>query len=131
MIGLDTNVIIRYLLQDDSRQTKKATKLIESACCNESPCWLSIIVLCELTWVLRSTYNLDRQGIHKIVENILLTSQFQVAQSNIVREALTACQHSNLDFPDALLGRLNHSDGCKTTVTFDKKAGHSKDFSIV
>ncbi|MBF0194043.1 MAG: type II toxin-antitoxin system VapC family toxin [Magnetococcales bacterium] len=131
MIGLDTNVIIRYLLQDDTKQTKKATKLIESFCSSESPCWLSIIVMCELTWVLRSTYNLDKQTINKIVENILLTSQFQVAQSDLVREALIKCQHSNLDFPDALIGRLNHSDGCKTTVTFDKKACHSRDFSMV
>ncbi|MBF0383044.1 MAG: type II toxin-antitoxin system VapC family toxin [Magnetococcales bacterium] len=131
MIGLDTNVIVRFLLQDDSQQTIEATKLIEKICSNKSPCWLSIIVLCELTWVLRSTYKLERHVINSLIEEILLTSQFQVAHSNIVREALKICQQSNLDLPDAIIGKLNESDGCKTTITFDKKAGRSKEFSLL
>lgn len=56
MIGLDTNVILRYLLQDDSEQTEQANRLIMSRCSKEQPCWIAVIVLCELAWVLRAAY---------------------------------------------------------------------------
>ncbi|WP_275099693.1 PIN domain-containing protein [Sedimenticola hydrogenitrophicus] len=131
MRGLDTNVLVRYLVQDDPKQAAQASKFIETYCTDESPCFIGQIVLCELAWVLESNYQQDRQQIASIIEQLLQVGQLEVMGPEIVWRALNDYKNSNADFPDHLLARVNESQGCDTTVTFDKNAAKQPGFKIL
>ncbi|MFN0304552.1 MAG: PIN domain-containing protein [Burkholderiales bacterium] len=122
MIGLDTNVIVRYLIQDDARQADKATKLIEKECSVEAPGWVDQIVLCELVWVLESAYGYSRALIANVLQQILSSAELRVESPDQVRSAVRAFIDGTADFADFLIGIRNRDQGCSATVTFDKKA---------
>jgi predicted nucleic-acid-binding protein len=129
--GLDTNVLIRYLVQDDPRQATQASKFVEANCTDETPCFVGHIVLCELAWVLDSNYKQSRQQIGSIIEQLLLVGQLEVMDPEVVWRALNDFKHSTADFPDHLLAKANESRGCNLTVTFDKRAAKQPSFEIL
>jgi len=129
--GIDTNVLVRYLVQDEPRQSKKATTFIEKYCSIDAPCFISHIVLCELTWVLESNYGQNRVAIASIIEQLLLTAQLELMESEVVWKALRDYINSNADFSDHLIARVNESKGCDETMTLDKKAGNQPLFSLL
>ncbi len=131
MKGLDTNVLVRYLVQDDVRQAAQASEFIETCCTEESPCFIGQIVLCELVWVLESNYQQNRMEITSIIEQLLQVGQLEVMDSEIVWRALSDYRNSNVDFPDHLLARVNESNGCEHTVTFDKRAAKQSGFELL
>ena len=131
MIALDTNVLIRYLVQDDPAQAKLANNFIEENCTDDSPCFIGQIVLCELAWVLESNYGQDRAQIANTIEQLLQVGQLDVMQPDIVWRALADYKSSNADFPDHLLARVNQANGCAVTVTFDKKASSQPGFELL
>ncbi len=131
MKGLDTNVLVRYLVQDNLKQAAQASKFIESNCTDESPCFVGQIVLCELAWVLESNYSQDREEIASIIEQLLQVGQLEVMEPEVVWRALHDYKNSNADFPDHLLARVNESQGCDVTVTFDRKAAKQPAFQIL
>ena len=122
MKGLDTNVLVRYLVQDEPRQAASAARYIERHCTSDSPCYIGHIVLCELAWVLESNYQQNREEIALIIEQLLQVGQLEVMDPDVVWRALKDYKKSNADFPDHLLARINQSQGCDWTLTFDKKA---------
>ena len=122
MKALDTNVLVRYLVQDEPRQAALATQFIEAQCTTERPCFVGQIVLCELAWVLESNYQQNRDEISSIIEQLLQVGQLEVMEAEVAWRALADYKNSNVDFPDHLLARINEHKGCSTTVTFDKKA---------
>ncbi len=131
MKGLDTNVLVRYLVQDEAKQAAKATKFIEQSCTDDSPCFIGHITLCELAWVLESNYGQNRESIAAVVEQLLQVGQLSVLEPQVVWRALNDYKTSNADFSDHLLARVNQRLGCETTVTFDKKAGKQPGFKIL
>ncbi|MBI3927760.1 MAG: type II toxin-antitoxin system VapC family toxin [Armatimonadetes bacterium] len=131
MIGLDTNVLARYLVQDDPVQSAAATRLVEQECSNDSPGFVSHIVLCELVWVLESCYHQRRQEIRAVLERMLQVSQLEMEAAQLVWRALRDYGASRADFSDHLLARVNQERGCVETVTFDRKAGESAGFRLL
>ncbi len=131
MTGLDTNVLVRYLVQDDPKQAALASRFIETTCTDEHPCYIGQIVLCELAWVLETNYQQSRTEIAAIVEKLLQVGQLEVSTPDVVWRALDDYKKSNVDFPDHLLARLNESAGCDSTVTFDKKASKQPAFEYL
>lgn len=131
MKGLDTNVLVRYVVQDDARQAAMATKFIERQCTAESPCFIGQIVLCELAWVLESNYHQSRSEIALVIESLMQVGQLKVMEPDTVWRALRDYRNSNADFPDHLLARINESNGCRATLTFDKKAGLQPPFQLL
>ncbi len=131
MIGLDTNVLIRYLVQDDRKQATQATSFIERYCTDDNPGFIGQIVLCELAWVLESNYNQTREQITDVIEQLLQVAQLDVMEPDVVWRALNDYKHSNADFPDHLLARINQAGGCEVTVTFDKKAARFAPFQLL
>jgi predicted nucleic-acid-binding protein len=129
--ALDTNVLIRYLVQDDVNQSALATDFIENHCTDSAPCFIGHITLCEVAWVLESNYGQNRTAIAKIIEQLLHVGQLEVMGSSIVWQALNDYKSSNADFPDHLLARVNQSVGCETTVTLDKKASKQTGFELL
>lgn len=128
MKGLDTNVLVRYLVQDDPQQTARATRFVEQECSPDAPGHLSHIVLCELVWVLESCYDQNRAGILRVLEAVLGVAELEVESPATVWLALDDYRSGKADFSDHLLARSNGSRGCETTVTFDGKAASSPGF---
>ena len=131
MIGLDTNVLVRYLVQDDPAQSKLATKFIEKNCTDSEPGFIGHIVLCELSWVLESNYQQSRDQIANVIEQILQVSQLAIPNTELIWRALSDYRDSNADFSDYLLSRTNQATGCEYTLTFDKKAAKQDLFELL
>ncbi|HET9653081.1 MAG TPA: type II toxin-antitoxin system VapC family toxin [Usitatibacter sp.] len=122
MIGLDTNVVIRYLAQDEPRQAAAATRVFERTLSPENPGVLTQVTLCEVAWVLAECYGADRDRIRSVIEGLLATRQILVQDADIVWKALRAWTSSTADFSDALIGESLRAQGCSKVVTFDKAA---------
>jgi predicted nucleic-acid-binding protein len=131
MIGLDTNVLVRYLTQDDVRQAKHADALVAEAVGSGTRLFVSSVALCELVWVLRGAYAVDKPTIVMALERVLATSQFEIDQKDIVREALEDYRGSGGDFADYLIGRRGREAGCDKTATFDRRLKTSDLFRVL
>lgn len=131
MIGLDTNVLVRYLVQDHPVQSKKASQFILSSCTQASPGVINRIVLCELVWVLESAYRYPRSQVADVLERVFMTSQFWVEDLSAAWISLRRYRNGSADFADYLLARVNRDLGCRRTVTFDKQAGKAEEFELL
>jgi predicted nucleic-acid-binding protein len=131
LIGLDTNVVIRYLVQDDAKQSARATLLIERELSQENPGLLTHIVLCELVWVLEDSYNLARVQVADILDRLFSAKQIVLEDARLAWQALRLCKHEVADFSDALIGLIAETLGCSRTVTFDKGAAKLTRFELL
>ncbi len=129
MIGLDTNVLVRYLTQDDAVQSAKTNQLIEQTITDGNRFFINQIVLCELVWVLTRAYNYPKSDVVQVIEKILLTRHFEIEDKNTVSQALNYYKTSRADFADCLIGAKNSKNGCETTLSFDKAASSIDIFS--
>ncbi len=120
MVGIDTNILVRYLVQDDPAQGKRASDFIEKTCTRENPGFINHIVLCELSWVLESVYSYEKETLIEVLEKILIVGQFEIENKDNVWAALHDYKNSKADFSDCLIARKNRFHGCEKTVTFDK-----------
>jgi predicted nucleic-acid-binding protein len=121
MIGLDTNILVRFLTHDDPAQTPAAIKLMSSLSA-VSPAFVSLVVLAELTWVLRSLYNFEKSEVELVIENLLRSNALVIERSEIVWQALRKFKTSNAGFSDCLIERSGDAAECLYTFTFDKRA---------
>ena len=123
MIGLDTNVLVRYIAQDDKTQSPRATRLIERECSVSMPGYVGLVVLAEVVWVSESRYGATREEIAQIVRRILSIRQLLVQDAETAWKALRSFEAGKADFADCLIERTAFGAGCERTMTFDKKAG--------
>lgn len=121
MIGLDTNVVVRYLTHDDAAQAAAAVKLIDSLS-QDSPGFLSLIVIAELVWVLEVSYRFKKNEIESVLEALLRSKELVLERADVVAQALRKFSASRADFVDCLIERSGHAAECDYTVTFDQKA---------
>lgn len=130
MIGLDTNVIVRYITQDDDTQSAQATTLIESLSVAQ-PGYITIISIVELVWVLQGSYGAGREAIIATLDALLKTKEILIEQADVVYQALRVFTQSKADFADCLIERLAHSAQCEFTVTFDKGAAKQAGMRLI
>jgi len=121
VIGLDTNVIVRYLTHDDPAQTNAAVKLMDSLS-QESPGYMSLIVVVELVWVLQVSYQFKKSEIEQVLETLLRSKELVLERADIVAQALRRFSSSRADFADCLIERSGHAVECQHTFTFDRNA---------
>jgi predicted nucleic-acid-binding protein len=121
MIGLDTNILVRYLTLDDAAQTAAATRVMNSLS-SDSSGFISLIVLAELVWVLGISYRYHKKEIEQVVENLLLSKELIIERKEIVLQAFRAFKTGRADFADYLIERCAHAAECEFTLTFDQKA---------
>ncbi|MGC1485676.1 MAG: type II toxin-antitoxin system VapC family toxin [Candidatus Acidiferrum sp.] len=122
MIGLDTNILVRYLVQDDPIQSPRATEIIEKRLAAENPGFISIVVMIETVWVLDRAYGLSAVEIAAAIERILQVDVLVVEAEQQVFTAMTALQEGQGAFADAIISALGTKAGCSCTWTFDRKA---------
>lgn len=131
MIGLDTNVVLRYLLQDDEKQTRQANEIIDGQLSEREPGFLSLACVLEIVWVLHS---LLRQGAVEIaahLEHLLAADSLVIQNEQQVFDAAFALKRGTGEFEDALIGSLDAWAGCKKTLTFDRRAGRLAGFEVI
>jgi predicted nucleic-acid-binding protein len=121
MIGLDTNIVVRYITHDDPVQTRKAIGLFASLSA-ESPGFLSLIVLVESVRVLESSYGFKKDEIVRVIETFLRGREVIVERAELVSQALRSFNTTGVDFSDCLIERCGHAADCKYTATFDRRA---------
>ena len=109
MIGLDTNVLVRYLTQDDAAQARKADAVINDAVARRERCVIGPVVLCELVWVLREAYDTPKDQLLTTLERILATQQFEIVEKDRMREAFEAFRTGRADFADCVIGHYQSS----------------------
>lgn len=131
MKGLDTNVLVRFLVKDDPDQAAQAVSFMRTACTAEDPCHVNRIVLCELEWVLESAYGYPRSTVADAIGRILRTSELLVEDADEAWAALRAYREYGADFSDCLLGQTNLGRGCESTATFDRRAGRMPEFELL
>lgn len=122
MIGLDTNVLIRYLVQDDATQARKANELMESILTSDEPGFINLTTVCEIVWVLKRNYRLDKPAQMAVVDGLLTTKQLLVDDVAVAWKAPRAYEAGRADFSDAVIAYTNKAHGCEYTVTFNKQA---------
>jgi predicted nucleic-acid-binding protein len=130
MIGWDTNVLVRYIMQDDLKQSPLATRLIESRSV-ESRGFVPLVSVVELFWVMSSAYELDRGQLIAALEGLLRTKELVVERAEIVWKALRIFQTANVDFADCLIERSAAAGGCERTMTFDRSAAKNAGMTLL
>lgn len=131
MIGLDTNILVRYLAQDDPIQSRQATQIIERQLSEEHPGFISLVTIVETVWVLDRVYGMSNHEIASAVEGILQADAFVVQNEQQAFTAMIALKTGAGSSSDALIGALGAWAGCTSTLTFDKKAKRLTDFQLL
>ncbi len=121
MIGLDTNVLVRYIAQDDVKQSALATNLINSLT-KESPGYITLVSIIELVWVMQSCYKSTKMEVVRILETLLATRELIIENTETVIKATRVYSSSGADFSDCLIERSANKAGCEYSVTFDVDA---------
>jgi|SRR5579863_323939 len=131
MTGLDTNVVLRYLLQDDAKQSREANEIIERQLNEQNPGFISLVTVLEVVWVLRSLLKRSPTQIADHIEDLLAAYTLEVQNEEQVFEAAFALRHGIGEFEDALLGALCTWAGCRVTLTFDRRAARLPGFQKI
>jgi predicted nucleic-acid-binding protein len=131
MIGLDSNILVRYLAHDDPVQSPKATELVEQRLTEDEPGFISIVAMTETTWVLERVYDFPNEVIAAAIERMLQADTLVVENEQQVFTAMIALKEGHGSFADALIGALGVKAGCSSTLTFDRKALRLPDFVLL
>lgn len=130
MIGLDTNVLVRYIMQDDPKQSPKASALMESLNA-DNPGFITLVSIVELYWVLSTSYELTGQQVKQALEALLRSKQIIVDRADQVLRALRVFDDGKADFADCLIERTAVSAGCEQTMTFDVGAAKHAGMTLI
>ena len=130
MIGLDTNILVRYLVQDDPIQSAKATEIIERRLTDENPGFVSTVAMVEIVWVLDRAYGLGSDEIAAAIERTLQIDVLVVENEQEIFTAMIALKQGKGSFADAIILALCARAGCSYTLTFDQKASRLSGFRL-
>ena len=128
MIALDTNVLVRFLVEDDQAQTRKAKSLVQKAVAQDTPLFISDVVLCETVWVLASCYHVDRKDIVGVLRQLLRARHLKFASVDCLANAVEAFEREPGDFTDYLIREHARTAGYRAVATFDRALLNSEGF---
>ena len=131
MRGIDTNILIRFLIADDESQAEKVYKIFKKAESEKDELFVPLLVILELIWVLESVYEISRDEILNAINDLMLMPILNFEQQSILRKFTHAAQGNKHDLSDLLIAHSAISQGCETVITFDKKASKSDLFELV
>lgn len=130
MIGLDTNVLVRFLTEDDPQQARRAAALIRTAVARGERCFVDPVVLCELAWVLRGAYDVSKADLLITLDRLMDAAQIQIGDKDVVRAAIDAYRKGRADFADYVIGVRHLDSGCARTATFDRRLRDNPAFQV-
>ncbi len=120
MIALDTNVLVRFLVEDDEAQSERARALLQQAVDTGVPCHVSDIVVCEVVWVLQSSYRVRKAEVTEILHRLIQTRSLSFSNPDRIDRALDAFRSGKGDFADYLIRERARAAGCEAVATFDQ-----------
>jgi predicted nucleic-acid-binding protein len=130
VLGIDTNVLVRLLIEDDAEQTRRAQRLVLRAAERGETVVVPLLVMIETEWVLRSCYGLDKEAVHRSLRSLLETRELEFEDEAAVEEALFNFLEGPCGFADCLIAAHNRRLGCTATATFDTKAVRTPGFVL-
>lgn len=131
MRGVDTNVLVRFITQDDPEQARRVDSLFGRLERTGESAYVSAVVLCELAWVLRSLYGLKREEIHRALETLLEADRLEIEDRGVVHRAVALYDVGTGDFADYMIGLRNREAGCQDTLTLDRGLGQCDLFTVL
>lgn len=131
MIGIDTNVLVRFLTEDDPVQSPAAERFLMEQCSAANPGWIGVIVLCEIVWVLQRGYGYSRNDIAAVLAQILRTAELEIEDKECARRALKSFRNGSADYSDNLIAQRNGKAGAIETYTFDRNAAKLDGFNLL
>ena len=131
MISLDTNILVRLLVEDEEDQAAKARDLLRGAIEADERCLVTVVALCELQWVLKRLYKVPREALANAIEDFLLDDRYLIEESVIVGAALIRFRNGRADLADYLIGLKSRSLGAGETVTFDRALRGEDGFRVL
>jgi|SRR5208282_722731 len=130
MIGIDTNILARFLAQDDAEQGQRADSLLQTLS-PQDPGFVSLVSLIELAWVMRSRYRVSRSELIQSLERLLNSPELVIESQQTVAQAIVRFGAAKTDFADCLIERSGHVAGCRHTVTFDENAAKTSGMKLL
>ena len=131
MVGVDTNILVRFLVGDDEKQANKVYKLFKSIEDDKDELFVPTLVILELIWVLESVYEIARSDILDSVSQLILMPIFKFENLTIIQKFIFEAQKSKFDLSDLLIAHSANINGCEVILTFDKKASKYKYFDLL
>jgi predicted nucleic-acid-binding protein len=131
MIGVDTNVLVRLIVNDDDRQARAVERFILENSTANARCYVSNMALIETVWVLETVYCYERSQVAEAMEAVLEVAQFDFDSPTDAKAAVDDFRRGPAEFVDCLIGRMNRFVGCEYTVTFDRKAAKLEGFRLL
>ena len=130
MIGLDTNVVVRYIMQDDPKQSRLATALMERLT-QVQPGFLSLVCITELVWVLESAYMLERHQVAAALSSLISIDVLKIERLSVVAASVRNFKEGTADFADCLIERSCANASCEQTLTFDRAASRAANMVLI
>ena len=131
MTGIDTNILVRFLVGDDTKQANKVYRLFKKAEEDKIELFIPLLVILELIWMLESVYEIDRVDILDSISQLTLMPIFQFENLSAIQNFIPEAQESKFDLSDLLIVHSANTNGCETVLTFDKKAAKYKLFDLL
>ena len=131
MVGVDTNIIVRFLVGDDEKQANKVYKIFKSIENDKDELFVPTLVILELIWVLESVYEIVRSDILDSVSQLILMPIFKFENLTVIQKFIFEAQQSKFDLSDLLIAHSANINGCEVILTFDKKASKYKYFDLL
>lgn len=131
MIGIDTNVLVRFFAQDDARQAGAARRLLNERLTRDEPGYVSAMCIVELAWVLTRSYDVQPAELAAIIDGLLNAPTLVLEHRNALRKALDDAGSTKADLADCFMGRVNEQAGCTETFTFDRRAARLPGFQLL
>jgi predicted nucleic-acid-binding protein len=130
MIALDTNVLVRFFMQDDPRQLARVRAVMNSLSATD-PAWVGLAAIHELVWVLVSIFGASRTDINLVLERLLSMNEIVVEQTDVIRLAARLYRQTRAGFSDCLISASANAAGCTQTLTFDQQAAKTVGMTLV
>ena len=131
MRGIDTNVLVRYIANDDLKQAEVVERLFRDCSLAGEDLFVPVIVLCELVWVLDRVYGQTKPQIVELLERLLGLDLLRFEQESVVRQSLIRFREGKASFPDYAIGEINRHAGCRDTVSFHRDLRKAPGFTVL
>ncbi|MCI5122925.1 MAG: PIN domain-containing protein [Candidatus Electrothrix sp. AR5] len=130
MKGIDTNILVRFLIGDDEQQAQKVYKIFKKAESEKKELFVPLLVMLELIWVLESVYDIPRAALLESINDLILMPILKFEHQSALQQFTQAAQGNKYDLSDLLISHSAKAQGCETVITFDKKASKSPLFEL-
>jgi predicted nucleic-acid-binding protein len=131
MIGVDTNVLLRFALQDDAKQSRAALAFLEDVVRAEEPAMISPVALVEFVWTLMRRYRFVKDDVIELLDALAESGRVVYSDDALISSCVDQWRHGEADLPDYLIAALNLQAGARTTLTFDKRAALEPGFTLL